>query len=192
MSDVDEVPAPERDYGPETAFAGRFDPLEMPIILEILREHGIFAITKASLEDAEANAYPLMGESRKILLVDRERLAEAKRIIDEEIPARLEEMRAELGEDPDELPEGLAPFGWFSPEVARVFLALCADSDVRALAEYPLDAPPPPYARADGRVRIHVEALLVDVAEEILDELAGELTARGVVWEEPLRGDDET
>jgi hypothetical protein len=190
VDDGNEAPV---DHGPETAYAGRFDPLEMPILIELLGEHGIFAMTKAALEEGEANIYPLMGEGRRILMVDRERIAEAKRIIEDEMPARLAEMRDQLGEEPGALPDDLAPFGWFSPDVARVLLYVLDESGIKALPEYPLDGPAPPYARPDGRVRVHVETLFVDVAEEIVaNELEEELVARGVEWEQPLRGDDDS
>ncbi|MEX2393046.1 MAG: hypothetical protein WD826_01070, partial [Actinomycetota bacterium] len=139
---MDDEESSPPDRGPETAFAGRFDPLEMPILIEVLGEHGIFAMTKAALEEGEANIYPLMGEGRRILMVDRDRLAEAKRIIADEVPARLAEMREELGEEPGALPDDLAPFGWFSPGVARVLLYVLDESGIRALPEYPLDGAP--------------------------------------------------
>jgi hypothetical protein len=187
------VTGPERGAGPETAFAGRYDPLEMPIILEVLRERGIFAVTKASLEETEPGAYPFMSEGRGVLLVDRARLAEARRLIAEEVPARLAELRAGLAEEPEPpLDEDLVPLGWFSPEVARALLDLLAQAEVRAAPEYPLDRPPPPYARADGRVRVHVEAGLEDLARRIVaEDLPAELAGRGVAWREPLLGEDE-
>lgn len=177
----------------QTTFVGRFDPLEVPIILELLREHGIFAMTKVSLEDAESETgYPFLNEGRGSLLVDRTRVDEARRIISEEVPRRIEELRAGLEEGFETaIPDAYVPLGWLEPEVAKELLHHLAEMTIGAVAEYPLDGPPPPYAREDGRVRVHVEEILVDEATEILEnEVREALTARGVAFTEPLLGED--
>jgi hypothetical protein len=180
-----------QDPGPETVSLGRFDALELPIILEVLREHGIFAMTKSPLDNAEASPYPMFDGEREMLLVDRERADEARRIIETEVRAIESEMSGNLATEGEGLAENLVPFGWFEPEVARELIAQLAAVDIAAAPEYPLDAPPPPYARADGRVRLHVEELFLDEVADVLEtDVREALAARGVTPAEPLREED--
>ena len=181
-----------QDPGPVTVSLGRFDPLELPIILGVLQEHGIFAMTKSPLESPESSPYPMFGGEREILLVESARADEARRLIETEVRALEGEMRDELATVGDEATSGdLVPFGWLEPEVARELLRALADSDIKAAAEYPLDSPPPPYARSDGRVRVHVEELFLVEAAEILEtDVRDALATRGVTAAEPLREED--
>ena len=174
---------------------GRFDPLELPIILETLRARGIFALTKSPLEKADHEQYHMMGDtSREVLLVDRARADDARRIIASDVRAQIKEMRENLEADaePDFEAQGLVPLGWLEPHVARELLVVLADAEIPAAAEYPLDQPPPPYARADGRVRVHVEEVSLAIAEELLEtDVVDALVARGVGLAEPVIGEDE-
>ncbi len=181
-----------QDPGPATVSLGRFDALELPIILDVLHEHGIFAMTKSPLDIAESSPYPMFNGEREILLVESARADEARKIIETEVRAIETEMRDELATAGEGVPSGdLVPFGWLEPEVARELLRALAESDIRAAPEYPLDAPPPPYARADGRVRVHVEELFIGEAAEILEiDVRDALAARGVAIAEPLREED--
>lgn len=192
---MDDEQAQRVDDNIVTVFVGHFDPLEVPIILEALAEQGIFAMTKASLEDEGSTAYPMLNDGRGSLLVDRARLDDAKRIIATEVPQRIEELRAGLAAETDATPspEGFVPFGWLEPEVARELLSQLAESTIGAAPEYPLDRPPPPYAREDGRVRVHVEELfLAEAAEMLENEVREALVARGAAFTEPLLGTDES
>lgn len=184
--------ATAHDPGPTTISLGRFDPLELPIILDVLREHGIFAMTKAPLEDAESSAYPMLNEGRETLLVERDRADEARRLIETEVRKLQTEMRDGLAAEEADLGDGdLVPFGWLETDVARELLAALDAADIRAAPEYPLDRPAPAYARGDGRVRVHVEELFLDDAAEILESDVREaLTARGAAFSEPLREED--
>lgn len=85
---------------PETAHLGLFDPLEAPIVLDLLHEHGIFAFSKAPLDQAEGQPYgAIFGDSaRGRIFVDAARLAEARRIVENELPARVAEMSRALEE----------------------------------------------------------------------------------------------
>ena len=57
------MPEPEgRDPGPETVTLGQFDPLELPIILEVLRDRGIFAMTKSPLDKPDNEQYGVLGK----------------------------------------------------------------------------------------------------------------------------------
>lgn len=184
----------ERETGPETTYVGRYDPLELPIILEVLRENGIFAFTKVAPGEVEHEAYPFLNEGGKTLLVDSARVADAKRLIAETVPPLLEELRAGLASsgEPAAIDEDLVPFGWFEPAVAHILLEMLAQSDIKAVPEYSLDAPAPPYARTDGRVRVHVEELFLADAEDILEtDVRETLAERGVPFTEPLRATDE-
>ncbi|MFY9586366.1 MAG: hypothetical protein WAT66_02805 [Actinomycetota bacterium] len=180
-----------QDPGPTTVSLGRFDPLELPLILDVLHEHGIFAMTKSPLDKAEAAPYAVFSGEREILLVESERADEARRLIETEVRQIASEMSGDLATDGESVPENLVPFGWLEPEVAREFIAQLAASDIAAAPEYPLDAPPPPYARADGRVRVHVEEMLVDKAWDVLEtDVREALAARGITPAEPLVEED--
>ena len=185
----------QQDPGPETVSLGRFDPMELPIILETLRERGIFAMTKSPLEKGSHEQYHIFGNtSREVLLVDRTRADEARRIIAGDVRAQVKEMQANLGSeaDVDFEEQGLVPLGWLEPEVARELLARLRAAEIPAEPEYPLDAPPPPYARADGRVRVHVEEMSMEIALDTLEnEVREALAARGITPSEPLLGEDE-
>jgi hypothetical protein len=185
---------PEVDDSIETVFVGHFDPLEVPIILEALAEQGIFAMTKSSLEEEGSTAYPMLNDGRGSLLVDRTRLDDARRIIAIEVPQRIEELRAGLDADTGvSLPADYAPLGWFEPDVASELLRQLAEATIGAAPEYSLEVPPPPFAREDGRVRVHVEELFLEEAAEILENDVREaLTARGTSFTEPLLGTDES
>jgi hypothetical protein len=185
----------DRDPGPVTVSLGRFDPLELPIILDALRERGIFALTKSPLEKGSHEQYHIFGNtSREVLLVDRARADEARRIIAGDVRARIEEMQVNLASeaDVDFEVQGLVPIGWLEPEVARELLAQLRAAEIPAEPEYPLDVPPPPYARTDGRVRVHVEEACVEIALDTLEnEVRVALAERGITPSEPLVGEDE-
>jgi hypothetical protein len=184
----------EVDDSTHTVFLGRFDPLEVPIVIEALTEHGIFATTKAALESDSSSIYPFLDDGRGTLLVDRSRLDDARRIIAEEVPRRIAELRAGLeeGAGPDVDRDDFAPLGWLEPDVARVLLEHLREVGIEAAPEYPLDAPPPPYAREDGRVRVHVEEILLGEAHDLLEnEVREALAARGIAFTEPLLGEDQ-
>lgn len=183
-----------QDTQTETVSLGRFDPMELPIILEALRARGIFALTKSPLEKAENEAYKFFTGSREILLVDRKRQQEARRVIETEVRDQITEMRGNLADetDADFEAQGMLPLGWLEPAVARELLRVLADAEIPAAPEYPLDQPPPPYARADGRVRVHVEEVSLAIAEELLGtEVIDALMERGVEIAEPVIGEDE-
>jgi hypothetical protein len=84
----------------ETAHLGSFDPLEAPIVIELLAEHGIVAYSKAPLDQPEGQPYgSIFGDSgRGRLFVDASQLPEAQRIVAQELPGRVEEMRRALEE----------------------------------------------------------------------------------------------
>lgn len=84
----------------ETAHLGYFDPLEAPIVIDLLHEHGIFAFSKAPLGEPEGQPYGgIFGDSsRGRIFVDASRLADAKRVIEENLPDRIAEMQRALDE----------------------------------------------------------------------------------------------
>lgn len=105
------------DFPTETAHLGSFDPLEAPLVIELLAEHGIVAFSKTPLDQADAAPYgTIFGDSgRGRLFVDASRLAEARRIVDEQLPERIADMQRALEEgfaneemlaDPDHPIEG--------------------------------------------------------------------------------------
>ena len=180
-----------QDPGPTTVSLGRFDPLELPLILDVLHEHGIFAMTKSPLDKPEAAPYAVFSGEREILLVEGGRADEARRIIETEVRQIESEMSGDLVTDGENLADNLVPLGYLEPRVAREFIAQLTASGIAAAPEYPLDAPPPPYARADGRVRVHVEELLLDEAMDVLEtDVREALAARGITPAEPLVEED--
>src|ERR1700752_5175229 len=93
-----------QDPGPTTVSLGRFDPLELPLILH---EHGIFAMTESPLDKAEAAPYAVFSGEREILLVDGERADEARRLIETEVREIASEMSGDLSTDGENVPENL-------------------------------------------------------------------------------------
>ncbi len=83
-----------------TAHLGHFEPLEAPIVLDLLHEHGIFAFSKAPLDSAESQPYgSIFGDSsRGRIFVDADKVDEARRLIQEELPERIAEMQRALEE----------------------------------------------------------------------------------------------
>lgn len=79
----------------ETAYLGRFGEFEAPIILDVLREHGIFAMTRASASAGWRDPYGLPSGHGEIM-VDRLQLEEARRLVRDVVPVIVEEMRASL------------------------------------------------------------------------------------------------
>jgi hypothetical protein len=84
---------PDRDV--ETAYLGRFHPMEAPVVIDLLRDHGIFAMMKASPDSGGVDPYGF-PTGRGDVLVDRERLAEARRLVDEVLPELLVQMQRNL------------------------------------------------------------------------------------------------
>jgi hypothetical protein len=210
--EADEPAAPPIDPADVVMGAelGVFNRIVAPILVDLLQENGIFA------KEADATTHVFRRSGRPdeaLVIVPRDQLDEARKVVGQELPTRLEELEREtqqdpsFRDDPDEAPAeaetgswGFAqpddddveeydavPIGFMEPAVAQVFLDLCEEADIGADTEYPLDQPPPPYARADGRVRVHVEDVLVAHAMSLLrEELPDELTRRGITYSEPI------
>ena len=87
-------------YPAETAQLGSFDPLEAPIVIDLLAEHGIFAFSKARLDEAESQPYgSIFGDSgRGRIFVDAARLDDARAVVRDELPVRIAEMQQALEE----------------------------------------------------------------------------------------------
>ncbi|MCA1831723.1 MAG: hypothetical protein ABR548_08845 [Actinomycetota bacterium] len=81
---------------PRTVHLGRFDPLEAPIVLDLLHEHGIFALSNAAADQAEGSVTDDAAHGR--IFVDAAKLDEARRLIEEELPDRIEQMSRSLDE----------------------------------------------------------------------------------------------
>lgn len=80
-----------------TAYLGRFDEFEAQIVLELLEDAGIFAISKISQTENDYNAYaPLLESDRGVILVDSTKVDEARKVIDEELPKHLESIRESM------------------------------------------------------------------------------------------------
>lgn len=101
----DEPPPPHADGASEppdtvrTAFLGRYDDFEAELILEILRDAGIFAYAKHDPRDTPHDPYPFTSWSdRGVVLVDAEREDEARRLIQEMLPQHLESIRRSIEE----------------------------------------------------------------------------------------------
>lgn len=99
MSDHGSGPTVD-DPPPETVHLGQFDPLEAPIVLDMLHEHGIFAFSKTPLGTTESQPYGrIPGDSgRGRIFVDAAKLDEARRLVDEDLPGRIADMSRALEE----------------------------------------------------------------------------------------------
>jgi hypothetical protein len=186
---------------------GVFNRMVAPILVDLLQEKGI----DARQADSTTRLFRRAGRpDEALVIVPRDQMEAARTVANVELPGRLKELEEEIDQDPsfregpDAEPEpttpwGLAqpdddveeydavPIGYMEPVVARVFLDLCEEVDIGADTEYPLDQTAPPYARADGRVRVHVEDVLVDHAMSLLrEELPDELARRGIASSQPL------
>jgi hypothetical protein len=188
---------------------GVFNRIVAPILVDLLQENGIHA------QESDAPYRAFFGSGRPdeaLVIVPRDQIDAARKFADEQLTSRLEELQRETEQDPafrddqDVEPRGddntgpwgfspdddveeydPVPIGYMEPAVAKVFLDLCEELDVGADTEYPLDQPAPPYAREDGRVRVHVEDALIAHAMSLLrEELPGELAQRGISYTEPI------
>lgn len=197
---------------------GRYNRFACPVLLDLLAEHGIEA--QADLPNdlgGLAGVFGVTGDPRGRLVevyVQADRLDEARRLAEVEFPARLRELQTSVAADPSFAPEGpeetlldphpwgarepgrgpkpTVPFGWLEPAVARVLIEVLEEAEIRCEPEYPLDRPPPPFARPDGRVRMHVEELFVEDADGLLKtDVVRRLAERGIPFREPLRETDE-
>lgn len=79
-----------------TAFLGQFDPLEVPIILQMLRSNGIFATTKHPTTEPLHEPYLL--DRGAPVIVDAQRLDDAQRLMRDELPEILRELEAGVDE----------------------------------------------------------------------------------------------
>lgn len=178
---------------------GTYDRMEVPLILGLLAENGIEGVS----DDAGRGPYTRTFSSRLAqVIVPTNQAAEARRLIAKELPDRVEEVVVRAAADPafgeevervqpDRETGPLISFGWLEPEVARIFMELCAQEDIACEPEYPIDSPPPPYAREDGRIRMHVEEWFTDAAANLLEtRVRDQLRHRWIQFIEPLRGED--
>jgi len=87
-------------YPADTVQLGSFDPLEAPIVIDLLAEHGIFAFSKARLDEAESQPYgTIFGDSgRGRIFVDAARLDDARSVVRDELPMRIAELQKALEE----------------------------------------------------------------------------------------------
>lgn len=81
-----------------TAFLGRFDPIVVPIVLDLLRQEGITAMTKLPHDQPPRGGYNLFLDSTGAdeVLVDATRLDDARRLVDEQLPDIVAQMSAQL------------------------------------------------------------------------------------------------
>lgn len=95
MSDRPEPPRPENVR--ETVFLGEFGVFEAHLVIELLAEHGIFAVPKSPLGDTAMFSYEVTRPGHpQAVLVDKARLDDARKLITETLPARLREIEAEM------------------------------------------------------------------------------------------------
>jgi tRNA G26 N,N-dimethylase Trm1 len=80
-----------------TTYLGKFDEFEAQIVVELLEDAGIFAYTKVNPTENEHVFYaPQMESERGVVLVDATKAAEARRVVDEELPKHLESIRESM------------------------------------------------------------------------------------------------
>jgi hypothetical protein len=88
-----------------TTYLGRYNEFEAEIVLELLREAGIFAFAKHEGTEPDHYYYSkLMESERGVVMVDAAHVDEAKRIIAEELPKHLQSIQEamdQLEQPPD-------------------------------------------------------------------------------------------
>ena len=190
------------------AQVGTFPRFVAPVLVELLKEHGI----DSQEGETPQSFYRRSRPDQALVIVRKEELGEARRIAAEELPPRLLEIEEAMGKDPsfadgvsldEEIPVDpwtaatqndedveeydAEPIGFMEPAVARVFVEMCEEVDIGADTEYSLEESPPAYARADGRVRVHVEDVFLGPALSLMkEELPGELARRGIAYTQPF------
>lgn len=90
-----------------TAYLGRFDPIVIPIILDLLADQGIRAMTKLPHDQPPRGGYNFFHVSTGAdeVLVDADRVDDARRIVNEQLPDIVAQMSAELDAEFPEAPE---------------------------------------------------------------------------------------
>ncbi len=87
----------------KTALLGRFDPLEAPVILQMLEEAGIFAMTRLpSGEPSMGAGYGFEPSGAGDIMVEAACVETARRLIDEQLPTILAEMSAAVDQQFDD------------------------------------------------------------------------------------------
>jgi len=85
----------ERDI--RTAFLGRYGTFEAELVLEILRDAGIFAHAKHEFEEPDHYVYgPIADSERGLLMVDAARINEARTLIAARLPEHLASIEASM------------------------------------------------------------------------------------------------
>lgn len=194
---------------------GTFDRLAAPVLLDLLGERGIRAFEAPPLANPATRAWDPMGldvwvetqrlpEARAIAEEELPALLRGSSItpgtqtpeesgrdsiFDDDVA--VEEEEAEPGDDEaatdeDDIPVEWSSFGWMELAPARVFLEICDEEGIPMRTEFPLDAPPPPWAADFGRVSVEVDRYFVADAEALLATLEERLDERGIEWNDPL------
>ncbi|MBI4729405.1 MAG: hypothetical protein HY775_07880 [Acidobacteria bacterium] len=97
---------PERAIG-DTALLGEFGVFEARLVLDLLAEHGILAFPKSPLGEEGGFTYEVVRPGRPaILFVERAQRDEARRVLSQELPARLREIEREMTALAGEGPSG--------------------------------------------------------------------------------------
>src|SRR5207249_9681746 len=140
-----------------------------PLVVDLLVERGI----DVRLDSVDGGPSRVTNATRSIVFVPKDRLHEARRIVDTELADRLKQIEAAAATDAefaatdeddadpwaepapadDEDAEEVVvdPIGFMEPGVATVLMEICDRYDVFCDPEYPLDQPAAEWARADGR-----------------------------------------
>lgn len=80
-----------------TAYLGSFGKFEAEIVLDILRDAGIFAFNKHALTEPDRHAYsPLLESESGRILVDAARLDEARALIERQLPEHMRSIEAAM------------------------------------------------------------------------------------------------
>ncbi|GAC1411416.1 MAG: hypothetical protein NVSMB57_06150 [Actinomycetota bacterium] len=108
VPDLDSIEAArkgESEVDPElaeirTAYLGAFSPLEAPLLVEVLNTEGIFALQKGAWE--ESTHYLVARPNSIEVLVDGDKLEEARTIVDERLPEIEKKLSAAVDEEFEE------------------------------------------------------------------------------------------
>ena len=93
-----------------TVILGRYEDFEADIVVEILTDAGITAFHRHPPEESDHYVYNKAVESdRGVIMVDASRAAEARSLVEQELPKHLESIEEAMNtldiEDPAETPD---------------------------------------------------------------------------------------
>lgn len=79
-----------------TAYLGKYNEFEAPVVIEILADAGIRAFAKNDLTEPEHSQYAPFFSDAGVVLCDAARVDEARALVEEELPKHLASVREQM------------------------------------------------------------------------------------------------